>query len=86
MMEFVNKLYVVKDLLFVKWGCIEFDMVEIEMLGLMVLCEEYKDFQLLKGVCIVGFLYMIIQIVVFIEMLMVFGVEVCWVLCNIFFI
>lgn len=78
--------YIICDIVFVDYGCKELDIVEIEMFGLMVLCVEYGEVQFLKGVCIVGLLYMIIQIGVLIEMLVVLGVEVCWVLCNIFLI
>lgn len=78
--------YVVVDMVLVGWGCKEFNIVEIEMLGFVQICDEYKVQQLLKGVCIVGLLYMMIQMGVLIEMLKVFGVDVCWVLCNIFLI
>lgn len=80
------KDYIVKDIDFVVFGWKEFDIVEIEMLGLMVLCVEYGESKFFVGVWIVGLLYMIIQMVVLIEILVVLGVDVCWVLCNIFLI
>lgn len=52
--------YKVVDIMFVDFGCKEIDLVEKEMFGFMVFCEKYGEFKLLKGVCIMGLLYMII--------------------------
>lgn len=78
--------YKVVDIILVVWGCCELIIVELEMFVLMGLCCKYVGQQLLKGVKIFGCIYMIIQIGVLIEILVVLGVEVCWLSCNIFFI
>lgn len=83
---FIEGDYKICDIMLVDWGCKELDIVEYEMLGLMLICCKYQVELLLKGVCVIGLLYMIIQIVVLIEILKDIGVDVCWVLCNIFLI
>ena len=52
--------YVVKDIALAEWGRKEIAIAETEMPGLMALREEYGKDKPLKGVCVVGVLYMII--------------------------
>lgn len=58
--EVFKLFYKVKDILFVDFGCCEIMFVENEMFGLMVFWVKYGELKFLKGVCIVGCLYMII--------------------------
>ncbi|MDA8595873.1 adenosylhomocysteinase [Flavobacteriaceae bacterium] len=74
----------VKDINLADWGRKEIELAEAEMPGLMVLREEYKDEQPLKGARIAGCLHMTIQTAVLIETLVALGAEVTWSSCNIF--
>jgi adenosylhomocysteinase len=79
-----NQDYKVKDMGLADWGRKEIGMAEIEMPGLMALCDEFGQSQPLKGARIIGSLHMTIQTAVLIETLVALGAEVRWASCNIF--
>lgn len=76
--------YKVADIALAEWGRKETSIAETEMPGLMVLREEYRTQQPLKGARIAGCLHMTIQTAVLIETLTALGAEVRWSSCNIF--
>ena len=76
--------YKVKDIKLAEWGRKEINIAETEMPGLMLLRDEYKNKQPLKGAKIIGCLHMTIQTAVLIETLIELGAEVRWSSCNIF--
>ena len=76
--------YKVKDIKLADWGRKEINIAETEMPGLMLLRDEYKNKQPLKGAKIIGCLHMTIQTAVLIETLIELGAEVRWSSCNIF--
>ena len=59
--------YKVKDMSLADWGRTEIKIAEVEMLGLMVLCEEFGASKPLKGSGIAGCLHMTIQTAFFIS-------------------
>ena len=79
-----NTDYKVKDLSLAEFGRKEITLAEQEMPGLMVLRNQYKKDQPLKGVKISGALHMTIQTAVLIETLTILGATVRWASCNIF--
>ena len=76
--------YKVKDISQAKFGRQEIELAEAEMPGLMVIREEYRNEQPLKGARIAGCLHMTIQTAVLIETLVDLGAEVTWSSCNIY--
>jgi adenosylhomocysteinase len=74
----------VADLSLAKWGRKEMIIAETEMPGLMILREQYKVEQPLKGARIAGCIHMTIQTAVLIETLTALGAQVRWSSCNIF--
>ena len=78
------KDYVVADISLATFGRKEIAIAETEMPGLMMIREEYKAAQPLKGARITGSLHMTIQTAVLIETLKDLGAEVRWASCNIY--
>ena len=76
--------YKVKDIGLARYGRQEIELAEAEMPGLMVIREEYKNEQPLKGARIAGCLHMTIQTAVLIETLVDLGADVTWSSCNIY--
>ena len=76
--------YHVADLSLADWGRKEIAIAETEMPGLMVIREEYRAQQPLKGARIAGSLHMTIQTAVLIETLAALGADIRWASCNIF--
>ncbi len=76
--------YVIADISLSAFGRKEIAIAETEMPGLMMIREEYKVAQPLKGARITGSLHMTIQTAVLIETLKDLGAEVRWASCNIY--
>jgi adenosylhomocysteinase len=76
--------YKVADISLADWGRKEVAIAEIEMPGLMSLCDEFTSQQPLKGARIAGCIHMTIQTAVLVETLVKLGAEVRWSSCNIF--
>jgi adenosylhomocysteinase len=76
--------YKVKDIKLAGFGRTEITLAEKEMPGLMMLRDEYKASQPLKGARIAGCIHMTIQTAVLVETLQALGAEVRWSSCNIF--
>ena len=74
----------VKDINQADFGRKEISIAETEMPGLMLLRDEYRGKQPLKGARILGCLHMTIQTAVLIETLVKLGADVRWSSCNIF--
>jgi len=76
--------YKVADLSLAEWGHKEIAIAEVEMPGLMALCEEFGESKPLKGARVAGSLHMTIQTAVLIKTLIALGAEVRWCSCNIY--
>ena len=76
--------YIIADISLANFGRKEIAIAETEMPGLMMIREEYKVAQPLKGARITGSLHMTIQTAVLIETLKDLGAEVRWASCNIY--
>ena len=76
--------YIVADIGLAAFGRKEIAIAETEMLGLMMIREEFAIAQPLKGARITGSLHMTIQTAVLIETLKDLGAEVRWASCNIY--
>merc|ERR1719247_4010477 len=74
----------VKDLTQADFGCMEIDLAEVEMPGLMACRTEFGPAKPFAGCKISGSLHMTIQTAVLIETLTDLGAEVRWCSCNIF--
>ena len=78
------KDYAIADISLSAFGRKEIAIAETEMPGLMMIREEYKAAQPLKGAFVTGSLHMTIQTAVLIETLKDLGAEVRWASCNIY--
>ena len=76
--------YFVKDMDLADWGRKEIAIAETEMPGLMMVREEHRKQQPLKGARIAGSLHMTIQTAVLIETLKALGADIRWASCNIY--
>merc|ERR1719247_2289110 len=74
----------VKDLTQADFGCMEIDLAEVEMPGLMACRTEFGPAKPFAGCRISGSLHMTIQTAVLIETLTALGAKVRWCSCNIF--
>ncbi len=76
--------YCVADIGLADYGRRDIELAEKEMPGLMLLREEYRKAQPLKGARISGSLHMTVQTAVLIETLRALGAKVRWASCNIY--
>ncbi len=76
--------YKIKDINLADFGRKEITLAEIEMPGLMALCDKYTSEKPLKGAKITGSLHMTVQTAVLIETLAKLGADIRWASCNIF--
>ena len=80
----MNDDFKIKDIGLAKFGRQEIKLAENEMPGLMILRNQYKKTQPLKGAKILGCIHMTVQTAVLVETLVDLGAEVRWSSCNIF--
>ena len=80
----IDSEYKVKDISQADFGCLEIELAEVEMPGLMSCRTEFGPSQPFKGARITRSLHMMIQTAVLIETLTTLGTKVRWCSCNIF--